>query len=59
SLNSCPWPALDTVEDKILMLQEKKRKMISATFGEFEEGGGAYSINGNLTLHDVRFLFGQ
>ncbi|KAH6832386.1 SNF2 domain-containing protein / helicase domain-containing protein / zinc finger protein-like protein [Perilla frutescens var. hirtella] len=43
----------DTVEDRILALQEDKRKMVASAFGEDQSGGhGA-----RLTMEDLRFLF--
>ncbi|KAL3654849.1 hypothetical protein CASFOL_000635 [Castilleja foliolosa] len=43
----------DTVEDRILALQEDKRKMVASAFGEDQSGGhGA-----KLTADDIRFLF--
>ncbi|KAL5759160.1 hypothetical protein ACOSQ2_017998 [Xanthoceras sorbifolium] len=43
----------DTVEDKILRLQEDKRKMVASAFGE-DQGGGSTS---RLTVEDLKFLF--
>ncbi|KAK2635809.1 hypothetical protein Ddye_030601 [Dipteronia dyeriana] len=43
----------DTVEDKILRLQEDKRKMVASAFGE-DQGGGTAS---RLTVEDLKFLF--
>ncbi|KAK6118173.1 hypothetical protein DH2020_048074 [Rehmannia glutinosa] len=43
----------NTVEDRILALQEDKRKMVASAFGEDQSGGhGA-----RLTVDDLRFLF--
>ncbi|KAL8153806.1 hypothetical protein V2J09_011566 [Rumex salicifolius] len=42
----------DTVEDRILALQEEKRKMVASAFGEDGGGGSA-----RLTAQDLRFLF--
>ncbi|KAL6568732.1 hypothetical protein OROHE_004416 [Orobanche hederae] len=43
----------DTVEDRILTLQEDKRKMVASAFGEDQSGGrGA-----RMTVEDLRFLF--
>ncbi|XP_072991541.1 helicase-like transcription factor CHR28 isoform X3 [Typha latifolia] len=42
----------DTVEDRILALQEEKRKMVSSAFGE-QSGGHAT----RLTVEDLRYLF--
>lgn len=42
----------DTVEDKILQLQEKKREVINATFGD-----GAGAGKARLTGQDLLFLF--
>ncbi|XP_027097487.1 helicase-like transcription factor CHR28 isoform X1 [Coffea arabica] len=43
----------DTVEDRILALQEEKRKMVASAFGEDPSGGSAT----RLTIDDLRFLF--
>lgn len=43
----------DTVEDKILSLQEKKREMVASAFGEDESG----SRQTRLTVDDLRYLF--
>lgn len=43
----------DTVEDKILSLQEKKREMVASAFGEDESG----SRQTRLTVEDLRYLF--
>jgi SNF2 family DNA or RNA helicase len=43
----------DTVEDRILQLQEKKREVINATFGA--DGGGVGKAQ--LTSQDLVFLF--
>ncbi|CAN0888209.1 Helicase-like transcription factor CHR28 [Linum grandiflorum] len=43
----------DTVEDRILALQDEKRKMVSSAFGEDQSGGTATK----LTVEDLRFLF--
>ncbi|KAJ0967820.1 hypothetical protein J5N97_024737 [Dioscorea zingiberensis] len=43
----------DTVEDRILALQEEKRKMVSSAFGEDHTGGHAT----RLTVDDLRYLF--
>ncbi|KAL0450881.1 UNVERIFIED_CONTAM: Helicase-like transcription factor CHR28 [Sesamum latifolium] len=43
----------DTVEDRILALQEEKRKMVASAFGEDQSGGHAT----RLTVEDLRFLF--
>ncbi|XP_010908905.1 helicase-like transcription factor CHR28 isoform X1 [Elaeis guineensis] len=43
----------DTVEDRILALQEEKRKMVSSAFGEDQTGGHAT----RLTVEDLRYLF--
>uniref|UniRef100_A0A0E0KVL3 Uncharacterized protein n=1 Tax=Oryza punctata TaxID=4537 RepID=A0A0E0KVL3_ORYPU len=44
----------DTVEDRILALQEKKRKMVQSAFGEDKPGGSAT----RLTIDDLQYLFG-
>ncbi|KAL5216115.1 hypothetical protein ABZP36_007516 [Zizania latifolia] len=44
----------DTVEDRILALQDKKRKMVQSAFGEDKSGGSAT----RLTEDDLRYLFG-
>ncbi|KAK8935483.1 hypothetical protein KSP39_PZI013312 [Platanthera zijinensis] len=44
----------DTVEDRILALQEEKRKMVSAAFGEDHSGG---SHAARLTVEDLKYLF--
>ncbi|CAM8984648.1 unnamed protein product [Rhodiola kirilowii] len=43
----------DTVEDRILALQQKKREMVSYAFGEDEKGGR----QSRLTVEDLRYLF--
>lgn len=43
----------DTVEDRILALQEEKRKMVASAFGEDQNGGSA----SRLTVEDLRYLF--
>ncbi|KAL9423363.1 hypothetical protein AB3S75_035454 [Citrus x aurantiifolia] len=43
----------DTVEDRILKLQDDKRKMVASAFGE-DQGGGTAS---RLTVEDLRYLF--
>lgn len=43
----------DTVEDRILALQEDKRKMVASAFGEDKSGGHGTG----LTVEDLRFLF--
>lgn len=43
----------DTVEDRILALQEEKRKMVASAFGE--DGSGGHSSR--LAMEDLRFLF--
>ncbi|KAA8541438.1 hypothetical protein F0562_025401 [Nyssa sinensis] len=43
----------DTVEDRILALQEEKRKMVASAFGE-DQGGGSGT---RLTVEDLKYLF--
>ncbi|CAH9081361.1 unnamed protein product [Cuscuta epithymum] len=43
----------DTVEDRILALQEKKREMVASAFGEDENGGRQT----RLTTEDLQYLF--
>lgn len=43
----------DTVEDRILALQEEKRKMVASAFGEDQTGGSAT----RLTVEDLKYLF--
>uniref|UniRef100_A0A0D9X514 RING-type domain-containing protein n=1 Tax=Leersia perrieri TaxID=77586 RepID=A0A0D9X514_9ORYZ len=43
----------DTVEDRILALQEEKRAMVSSAFGEDKSGGHAT----RLTVDDLKYLF--
>ncbi|KAK7362904.1 hypothetical protein VNO77_05029 [Canavalia gladiata] len=43
----------DTVEDRILDLQQKKRKMVSSAFGEDEAG----DRQSRLTVDDLKYLF--
>lgn len=43
----------DTVEDRILSLQERKRQMVASAFGEDESG----SRQTRLTAEDFRYLF--
>ncbi|CAN8255778.1 unnamed protein product [Cochlearia groenlandica] len=42
----------DTIEDRILLLQEDKRKMIASAFGEEHGGSGT-----RLTVVDLNYLF--
>lgn len=43
----------DTVEDRILALQDEKRKMVSSAFGEDQPGGHS----SKLTVDDLKYLF--
>ncbi|WCJ38974.1 SNF2 domain-containing protein / helicase domain-containing protein / zinc finger protein-related [Euphorbia peplus] len=43
----------DTVEDRILALQEEKRRMVASAFGEDHSGGSAT----RLTVEDLKYLF--
>ncbi|KAK7343294.1 hypothetical protein VNO77_11934 [Canavalia gladiata] len=43
----------DTVEDRILALQEEKRKMVASAFGEEHAGSSAT----RLTVDDLKYLF--
>ncbi|MQL80097.1 hypothetical protein Taro_012571 [Colocasia esculenta] len=43
----------NTVEDRILALQDKKREMVASAFGEDESG----SHQTRLTVEDLRYLF--
>lgn len=43
----------NTVEDRILALQEKKRKMVAYAFGEDQSG----SRQARLTVEDLKYLF--
>ncbi|KAJ6732630.1 HELICASE-LIKE TRANSCRIPTION FACTOR CHR28 [Salix koriyanagi] len=43
----------DTVEDRILALQDEKRKMVASAFGEDQSGGSA----ARLTVEDLKYLF--
>ncbi|KAK1557308.1 hypothetical protein Q3G72_022192 [Acer saccharum] len=43
----------DTVEDRILALQQKKREMVASAFGEDENGGRRT----RLTMDDLKYLF--
>ncbi|XP_059440688.1 helicase-like transcription factor CHR28 isoform X6 [Corylus avellana] len=43
----------DTVEDRILALQQKKREMVASAFGEDGTGGGQT----RLTEEDLKYLF--
>ncbi|URE25963.1 SNF2 family N-terminal domain [Musa troglodytarum] len=43
----------DTVEDRILALQEKKREMVASAFGEDESG----NRQTRLTVEDLNYLF--
>ncbi|OVA13197.1 SNF2-related [Macleaya cordata] len=43
----------DTVEDRILALQQKKREMVASAFGEDEVGGRQT----RLTVDDLKYLF--
>ncbi|KAI3817047.1 hypothetical protein L1987_10834 [Smallanthus sonchifolius] len=44
----------DTVEDRILALQEEKRKMVASAFGEDQSGT---STGARLTAEDLKYLF--
>ncbi|KAL6844539.1 hypothetical protein ACP4OV_026212 [Aristida adscensionis] len=44
---------MDTVEDRILALQDKKREIVESAFGENKSGGSAT----RLTVEDLRYLF--
>ncbi|CAN6241000.1 unnamed protein product [Urochloa humidicola] len=43
----------DTVEDRVLALQEKKRMMVQSAFGEDSSSGSATQ----LTVEELRYLF--
>ncbi|CAL5432841.1 unnamed protein product [Camellia sinensis] len=43
----------DTVEDRILALQQKKKVMVASAFGEDETG----SRQTRLTVEDLKYLF--
>jgi SNF2 family DNA or RNA helicase len=43
----------NTVEDRILALQEEKRKMVASAFGE-DHGGSSAT---RLTVDDLKYLF--
>ncbi|KAL8100619.1 helicase-like transcription factor CHR28 isoform X2 [Apium graveolens] len=43
----------DTVEDRILALQDEKRKMVASAFGEDPSGG----TGSRLTVEDLKYLF--
>ncbi|KAI3719806.1 hypothetical protein L6452_20711 [Arctium lappa] len=43
----------DTVEDRIIALQEEKRKMVASAFGEGQSGSSVTS----LTAQDLKYLF--
>ncbi|WOL07214.1 hypothetical protein Cni_G15952 [Canna indica] len=43
----------NTIEDRILALQEEKRKMVSSAFGEDQTGSHA----ARLTVEDLKYLF--
>ncbi|XP_020591599.1 helicase-like transcription factor CHR28 isoform X2 [Phalaenopsis equestris] len=43
----------DTIEDRILALQEEKRKLVSSAFGEDNAGSHA----ARLTVEDLKYLF--
>ncbi|KAG8365487.1 hypothetical protein BUALT_Bualt18G0109900 [Buddleja alternifolia] len=43
----------DTVEDRILALQQRKRRMVASAFGENETGGRQT----RLTVEDLKYLF--
>ncbi|CAM8987954.1 unnamed protein product [Rhodiola kirilowii] len=45
----------DTVEDRILALQEEKRKMVSSAFGDGEDRSGGSAAR--LTFEDLTYLF--
>ncbi|MCL7024010.1 hypothetical protein MKW94_023321 [Papaver nudicaule] len=44
----------DTVEDRILKLQKKKRELVASVFGDHKFGGSS----ARLSVDDLRFLFG-
>ncbi|XP_039774119.1 helicase-like transcription factor CHR28 isoform X2 [Panicum virgatum] len=44
----------DTVEDRILSLQEGKKKMVQSALGEDESGGSAAA---QLTVEDLKYIF--
>ncbi|XP_047313652.1 helicase-like transcription factor CHR28 [Impatiens glandulifera] len=43
----------DTVEDRILTLQDEKRKMVASAFGEDQVGASAT----RLTVEDLNYIF--
>uniref|UniRef100_A0A7N0TPX8 Helicase-like transcription factor CHR28 n=1 Tax=Kalanchoe fedtschenkoi TaxID=63787 RepID=A0A7N0TPX8_KALFE len=45
----------DTVEDRILALQEEKRKMVSSAFGDGQDRSGGAATR--LTFEDLTYLF--
>lgn len=47
--------AAGTVEDRILELQEQKRKLVSSAFGE--DGSNGAAGTSRLSLDDLKFLF--
>jgi len=48
----------DTVEDRILALQDRKRAMVAAAFGDEADHDGGSSRRAQLTTEDLVFLFG-
>jgi len=56
----CRFTVRDTVEDRILALQDRKRAMVAAAFGdEADDGFGGSSRRAQLTTEDLVFLFGS
>lgn len=49
----------DTVEDRILALQDRKRAMVAAAFGDEAEDQSGSSRRAQLTTEDLVFLFGS
>jgi len=52
-----PGSLADTIEDKILELQERKRATIATALGEGAGAGGLAAFNSRLTPEEVRQLF--
>jgi SNF2 family DNA or RNA helicase len=49
----------DTVEDRILALQDRKRAMVAAAFGDESDDTTGSSRRAQLTTEDLVFLFGD
>lgn len=61
-LHAPPTSCAGTVEDRMLQLQDKKREMVAAAFGEAAGGSGGDGVGGGgggrLSMQELMFLFG-